>query len=378
MKIGIITFHWATNYGAVLQAYALQTFLRKLGHDSLIINYMPRSFEKKFINCIVVKKPWTIKKNLLEYYKEQAFKSFRKTYLNQTIRYNSLHEMKVNPPKCDVYICGSDQIWNPYFTTGGEGKTTTSYFLDFGDEKTTRIAYAVSFGCTEYTDELKRIVAPVLRQFNAISVRENTGREIVLSMGFDNVLLMPDPTLLLSDADYDDLLDLPVNYDEGSSYFYVIHDHQFTISKIERFFRDGLRERIVSTKKLRYSLIDIKGWLSYIKYSKYVVTNSFHGVVFSIIYKKQFIAVPVEGPTSGMNDRIFTLLKQLGLQDRILDNCEPKRITDLLSKHINWDTVEIKVKFLLDEANMFLSQSMQSDVIHGYKPTQKFLTEVGA
>ena len=112
MTIGILTFHWATNNGAVLQAYALQVFLTKLGHNVKIIDYMPRAYEKTFAKCFVSKRPAAIKKCLSEYFKETHFIPFRKEHLTLTDRYDSVDEMRRNPPHCDVYICGSDQIWN--------------------------------------------------------------------------------------------------------------------------------------------------------------------------------------------------------------------------------------------------------------------------
>ena len=98
MKIGIITFHWATNYGAVLQAYALQSFLTKLGHDVKIIDYKPRFYEKSFFRCFKTKKPWLIKKILIEFYKEQPFIFFRKKYFKLTARYHTLQELRENSP----------------------------------------------------------------------------------------------------------------------------------------------------------------------------------------------------------------------------------------------------------------------------------------
>ena len=294
MKIGILTFHWATNYGAVLQAYALQSFLTKLGHDVRIIDYQPLTYEKRFFQCFKTKRPWLIKKNLIEFYKEQPFIAFRKKYLKLTTRYHSLQELKGNPPECDVYICGSDQIWNPSFTKGGEGQPTTSYFLDFGNKKTIRIAYAVSFGCTEYQEEIKRIVSPVLTKFNAISVRENSGCEIVRNMGVDNVSLMPDPTLLLTAQAYNEISDGSMPH-QPFNFFYAIQDRQLAIEKMENYFRHKFPERVISTRAFKYSMIDLRQWLSLIKAARSVVTNSFHGIVFSIIYRKPFIAVPVEG-----------------------------------------------------------------------------------
>lgn len=376
MKIGIITFHWATNYGAVLQAYALQSFLKKLKHDVKIIDYMPDYYDKSFRNCFRAKRPRIIIKNILEYYKEKPFVIFRKKYFDLTARYNSIQELKTMPPDCDVYICGSDQIWNQYFTTLGEGQITTSYFLDFGDQKTIRISYAASFGCTEYPEAIEKIAAPCLSKFKAISVRERTGCEIIRRMGFNKVSLMPDPTLLLSAKDYDKIIDHPVIDDDAFSFFYVIHDHQFTVKKIEDFFRSKLSKRVVSTKRLRYSMIDINEWLANIKSCEYIVTNSFHGVVFSIIYNKPFIAIPVEGTLAGMNDRIFTLLNQLGLQNRILANCDLNRMMALLSEKINWDCVDEKIQSLRNDAENFLLENIRSDFFENISFEQKELTGV--
>jgi hypothetical protein len=357
MKIGIITFHWATNCGAVLQAYALQSYLERQGYDVQIINYVPRSYEKSFIKCFITKRPWLIVKQLIEYYQERQLVIFRNNHLNLTRKYHSLQELKSNPPECDVYICGSDQIWNPYFTAGGEGKTTLSYFLDFGSENTRRIAYAVSFGCTEYPEEIERIVIPVLKKFNAISVRERTGCEIVRRMGFSDVSLMPDPTLLLSSKDYDGVIDCSKISHKAFSFFYMIHDKQITIEKIEGFFKHRLSENVVSTRSLGCSATGIGKWLKLIKNSNFMVTNSFHGVLFSVLYKKPFMVVPVEGSLQGMNDRIITLLQDLGLQGRIINKFDPDSIEKLFSTTIKWNIVEEKIQSLRKNAELFIEKN---------------------
>ncbi len=341
-----------------MQAYALQTFLLKLGHDVKIIDYVPYSCRKSLAKAIKRKKFWIIPRNLIEYFKELSFVEFRNKKFNLTTRYNSLNELKLNPPKCDVYICGSDQVWNPTFTANGEGRATTTYFLDFGNEKVVRIAYAVSFGCLKYNDKVKHIVVPLLSKFNAISVRENTGYTIVHNMGFENVKLMPDPTLMLSAEDYDEIIDNSYNDKGNCTFFYSIHEHQLLIKKTEYCLRHQLSECVVSTREFKYSTIDIAQWLHMIKIAKQIVTNSYHGVVFSIIYKKPFIAIPVEGAHSSMNDRIFTLLEQLGLQDHILTECDPNRISIILSKQINWNCVDDKIKFLKKDSKAFLLKNI--------------------
>lgn len=360
MKIGIITFHWATNYGAVLQVYALKTFLVKQGYDVVVINYVPRSYEKKFFTCFYTKNPFRVITNLLEYFKEQEIKTFRSKHLKLTRKYPLLQELKIEPPECDVYICGSDQVWNPYFTAGGEGKTTLSYFLDFGSEKIKRIAYAVSFGCTEYPKEVERHVIPVLSKFTAISVREETGREIVRKMGFLDVSRVPDPTLLLSDKEYDSVCGSTICKHAEYNFFYIIQQKQYEILKIANYFRSQLAEDVISTLSFRNAIMGIEKWIQFIKNAKFIVTNSFHGVVFSVIYHKPFIAVLVEGTLSGMNDRIITLLESLGLQDRIMDCFDQEKINVLLSTTIDWTHVDENIQLLRREAGNFLISNIDN------------------
>lgn len=357
MKIGIITFHWATNYGAVLQAYALQTYLAQYGHDVKVIDYIPYTFEKKLVNCFITKQPWRIPSNLLEYLKELKLNAFRTKHLNLSRRYHSAEDLQRNPPTYDVYICGSDQIWNPSFTAVGEGKITLNYFLDFGPANVTRVAYAASFGCNQYPEDLLRCVAPVVSKFNAVSVRENSGCQIAYKMGVANVSLMPDPTLLLQANDYEGLLLSPRKIKNNYSFFYALHAGQETIKEIKNYFSNHLRRHIIDAGSQR---IGIEDWLTFIKNSDFVVTNSYHGVVFSIIFRKPFIAVPVEGVMSGMNDRIYTLLEKIGLQVRMLGCQDENRINDILTQTIEWEEVDKRIASLRKEAFLFFEKGLNN------------------
>jgi len=356
MKIGIMTFHWATNYGAILQAYALQTYLSQHGHDTKIIDYLPYAYEKKLIRCFNIKRPWWIPHNILEYRKELRLNEFRSKYLKLSKRYQAKEDLKNDPPAYDVYICGSDQIWNPYFTFSGEGKVTLNYFLDFGPDNVKRIAYAVSFGCTQYPEELVKFIAPILSKFDAVSVREKSGIQIVQKMGIDNVRLLPDPTLLLQAKDYEILLHQQQKAKRNYTFFYTLHAGQKTIKKIKQYFSHGLRRCIIDAGSQRMGIED---WLTFIKSSDFVVTNSFHGVVFSIIFRIPFIVVPVEGITAGMNDRIFTLLEKIGLQARILDSANENRINDIIVRTIDWENVETGIAAFRKEALMFFEINLK-------------------
>jgi coenzyme F420-reducing hydrogenase beta subunit len=387
MKIGIITFHWVDNYGAVLQAYALQTYLSQQGYDARIIDYTPntpeRQYQKQFEGkltrclkqCLTIKRPWLMPKKIRDclddwqsyrkdwrmVIKEWRFEKFRSRYLNRSRRYDSFEELRMNPPLSDAYMCGSDQIWNPFFTAGGEGKPTLSYFLDFGPVEVRRIAYAVSFGVTRYPQEALDLIYPCVSRFNAVSVRENSGRGILLLCGMENVGVMPDPTLLLTAKDYDRFY-LPWQLPKRNHiFFYALHAGQKTIEEIKNYVTRSLHRDIIDAGTPENSMMGITTWLKSIRSADSVVTNSFHGMIFSIIYRKPFIVIPVEGSRSGMNDRIYTLLEKTGLQDRMIEHYDEKRIAAVMAKNIDWDTVEDRIASLRNDARDFFLRNLNQD-----------------
>lgn len=360
MKIGILTFHWATNYGAVLQAYALQEYLKQHGYDAEIINYVPYTGKKTIINCIKTKRFLSIPKNFLTYLKELKIDKFRKKYLNLSSRYSSFSELKANPPKYDVYICGSDQIWNPFFTLNGEKKITLSYFLDFGPAEVKRIAYAASFGCMKYPENLLNVVRPVLSKLNAVSVREKSGCNIVKSLGIDRVSVMPDPTLLLKVDNYEAVTQKIKIRPDNYFFYYVLHDSQKNIRLVKEYLLKNYYSNFFDVGSFTKSIIGVEQWLGLIQSSTISVTNSYHGMIFSIIFKKPFIIVPVEGRHDGMNDRIFTMLEKFGLQDCLLESAEDDEIEAILARTIDWDRVGTKLSLLRQDAQQFFEKSLSA------------------
>lgn len=336
MKIGILTFHWGTNYGGVLQAYALQTFLKNKGFEVEIINYAPHTFRDSFFKCFYSKNPFTIIDNLKNYRKERNIAKFRKKYLNVTERYYTPEQLIENPPLMDIYITGSDQVWNPY----GLKSNKKIYFLPFGTENSIKIAYATSFGVTQYPDNLLKELKPLLEQFNAISVREKSGIEILQKAGFDKSVLMPDPTLLLSKNEYAKILEDNSQNNSSDCFFYVLQKNQVTINDIYEHFKKDSQKRVVHSGKVKHSVLGIEDWLNCIKNSQLVVTNSFHGVIFSIIFNTPFIVVPIEGQLSGMNDRIITLLEKFDLMERIVEKYDEIKVDELAHKKVIWKTVD--------------------------------------
>ncbi len=342
MKIGIITFHWAANYGAVLQAYALCEYLQDLGHDAEIINFYPPRYKKNIFRAIMTKHLKLIPKRIKEIPKEQEIEKFRTAYLRRSEYYSGNKKLKQKQPIYDCYICGSDQIWNMSFLRYGERRKTYTYFLDFAPKEKILASYAASFGTEIYADDLHDDIKKYLKRLDFVSVREKTGLDIVNGLGIYNACVVPDPTLLLPKQCYEKFLQ---NKDPKTeyAYSYMLHGRE--------------RDADILFKQLKKSGIDIvyssnggiENWLTEIYCSKIVITNSFHGVVFSIIFEKPFVAVLIEG--SGMNDRILTLLHKLGLEDRIFNGD-----ISIIHKAINWQTALQKLNQYRESGIDFLNK----------------------
>lgn len=304
MKVGIITFHWATNYGAVLQCYALQETLRYLGHDAVIINYKPLKYDNNLWTFFRMKKFIDIRKFLSDTRKEMVIEEFRKQYLYLTKRYKTTKQLQKYCNDFDVVISGSDQVLNDSFLRGGERNGSTAYYLDFGRKDVIRVCYAVSFGQTVYPIDLLPKAKSLVTKMNAVSCRENTGVEIFKSFGIPNACVVPDPTLLLSRFDYERLL--PSNYNGLKNVFvYLLHGRY-----------NNLKEKLPGNAVISRSE-GIKEWLQNIRIARFVITNSFHGTVFCILFHVPFYVVLPTLDNVGMNDRFYTLLNNLGLSDRM-------------------------------------------------------------
>lgn len=328
MKIGIITFHWATNYGAVLQAYALYTYLKNLGNDVEVINYYPPKYKKNIFSAVVTYHIKSITKRIKDVKKEREIEKFRIKNLKRSAYYPSGERLKRSETIYDCYICGSDQIWNMSFLKYGERKRTYTYFLDFAPGEKILASYAASFGSEKYAEDLKQDIKQQLRRLDFISVREETGLKIVNELGFDKACIVPDPAILLTPEHYTNFVELNKRKN-GYVYSYMLHGRD---NDAEILF-DYLKGKGVAVVRGAGSVED---WLTDIYYSQIVITNSFHGVVFSVIFEKPFVALLIDG--SGMNDRIITLLNTLDLSDRIFNND-----ISIIDKPIDWKKVSQKL-----------------------------------
>ena len=382
MIIGIVTFWEAyDNYGQVLQCWALQKKLESMGHKPYVIRYKLNGVVKEDVKQKVVgylRKIYRSLKSIIkgDYYNlklvkknnsKRDFEGFRNRFYNLSPEiYNSISELRKNPPSADSYICGSDQIWGYKI----KEEESDVFYLDFGNDQLLRIAYAPSFGMVSYPNELKQKLAGRLSRFDAISVREYGGVKICEEVGFhaEHVL---DPSLLLNGTDYKKIMDIKKNVIEDYVFVYSINvnnPNDLSWESIKKYSKErGLK--VIATASSGYlparELLDgaiyeyprVNEWLSLIAYSKLVVTTSFHGIAFCLIYHKPFVYVPLKGEHSSGNCRVSELLDSLNLTAQILHN--ENSFSEIAENIILWDDVEKRLNAMRTASSRFIESSLQ-------------------
>lgn len=329
-KIGIITFHKAHNYGAVLQAYALQKVLSQ-NHNVSIINYRNEQIEDSY-KVVRIKKENIISlaKSLISsfiYYSKNKkrhinFDEFIKEYMNLTDEYKSEQELKDNPPDLDIYITGSDQVWNYNIS----GKKIDAYTLNFGNKNIKKISYAASIGTLTFDEINKEKYVENINKIHKISVREEKAQEYLKDVFDNNVEVTLDPTLLVKKEDWEKQFDLENT--EKQKYIFV-----YTLTKDAKYYeiinwlskKTGLKvihlgkrnEKIKNILRNAYSDGPVE-FLKLIKNAEYVITSSFHATVFSLIFNKKFWSIPPKKTGS----RITNLLEKLRISNRIVYTLE--------------------------------------------------------
>jgi len=385
MKIGIITF-WQSddNYGQVLQCYALQKYLESLGHEPFLIKFSPRtvlniSYKKRllkilkiyplfqyFIEKIKKKKDLQYQKQLDIKNKRRNFNQFRTENIRSTEKiYNSLEELRNDPPPADFYITGSDQVWVMLL----DQEDNKGYFLDFGSDKTKRISYAASFSREFYPVEFLPQLKHQLSKFDAISVREDVGVKICEGAGFKAIKTL-DPTLLLPKSGYFD--DKTIDkIDEKFFYVYSINirdPKDVCWEEVCKYGGEKDLKAIVTTSSghfagreifgnVEYSYATIHQWLNNINCAEFVVTTSFHGVVFCLIMNKNFIYFPLKGHYARGNNRVVSLLNSVGLSDKI---CWDKdNLRSCIEHTVEWESVNEKIEDMRLQSIQFLEDSLK-------------------
>lgn len=352
MRVGILTFHWATNYGAVLQALALQSYLRDQGHDCQIVDYRPaRVIRSQLFG-------WALRGRLDLWRRERVLRSFREGHLVLTPRtFRRSRDLRRSVPDFDVFVCGSDQVWNEWFVMNAERTPTLSYYLDFVGCGARRVAYGASFGTEHLSPRVSTLVHEQLSKFSAIGVREATGRVIVERFGLE-ATVVADPTLLPDRAEYDRLMPPEPDRRTDDIFPYLLHDGQVQAHTVLQCVRELLGREVASSSRTDHALT-VGEWLARIRDARLVVTNSYHCVLFSIIFHTPFIALRVE--TGGMNDRLATLLGALGIPNRIAQEADSETLSHLLNESIDWPSVDAAVERARVDSVAFLRSALSKE-----------------
>ena len=326
MKIATLTFHRAINFGAVMQTYALQKTLKKFNVKTEVIDYRS-SFLENVHNPHYFKKYLNIKSDISRILKNNFFRDNRKNFyqfINENIElsdevYSSAKDLKKCNNLYDKIIVGSDQVWN-YKCTNFD----RAYFLDFV-ENNKKYSYAASLGLKEIPSDYQEDYNTLLKQFNNISVRENDAKELLKKQFNISSEVVLDPTFLLEKTDLDELCEKRKGLEKKFVFVYLIgksksaFEYAKAIAKekdLEVVFLNEYMFPVRGVKNIFY--VKPKEWVWLIKNAEYVVTNSFHGMAFSIKFNKNFMMDT--GIKNKDYTRIFNILNLLDIKNRVIQN----------------------------------------------------------
>lgn len=342
-KVGILTYHNARNYGAVLQTYALQKTLSTLGYNNEVINYeseyLTNVYKVKKINEIRSLKEfikWILNKNRLENL-NMKFEEFKKNKLSISRVKFSKENIKKSNSFFHSFIVGSDQVWN--MNLNGNDK---NYLLDFVDNQNKKISYAGSFGYSSIPDQYKLKTVELLNKFNSLSCREYEGIKIISENNIKNPSeLVLDPTLLVSNESW---LSIKTNIAPKEKYIlmYIIAPSTEIIKTAQKLAEIKKCKLIcIHNSELRKpGMINVRDcsptdFLDYIYNAEYVISSSYHGICFSILFNKEFF-YSLDKNKENNNSRINTIVSLFKLEDRNIEKFDfEKNIVDIDYNDVN-------------------------------------------
>lgn len=373
-KIGIITFHASHNCGSMMQAYAIQKQVKKLGYDNEIIDFQndgqkdmyavvhkKKTFKNFIKNTLLLFSRKKIRKQWEDYeiFKNKTFKLSEKKYCNY-------EELKKANNEYSCFISGADQIWNITIKDADD-----CYFLNFVDDEKRKIAYAPSFGAKnilEVSDSPQKY-ADFLNRYDYLSIRENNGRKWIKELINKDVPVVLDPTLLLDANEYEQILEK--NNFKGKYIFYYAPTYSRKIDKFVKKIAKKYKLPVIVWNSREYYMkkeylngfilpekINPGIYLDLIKNAELVITTSFHGTIFSTIYRKKFFVIK-NGNMYTTDDRVLTLVNQLGIKERLI---EPEYIDDFdYLSTVDYSKYEKNLDELRKKSIEYLKESLKDE-----------------
>lgn len=362
MRIGIVTqpLHW--NYGGILQNYALQTVLKRMGHEPITILYQDIIPVHKYIlitvkSCLLYifpskRREFSSRNALSIALKGRSTEKFVHDHICTTASVKSYGRHLIKKYKLDAIITGSDQVWRPAYN-----KYLYDMYLKFSmNSEIKKIAYSASFGVDtwEYTDIETRECSRLAKRFDAISVREQSGVSLCKEyLGISSTHVL-DPTLLLNGDDYSELCNsIPINSDKYIA-AYILDNSKKSDETLE-IISGELEMPFKKFTSGSNNSLTVEQWIAIFRDAAFVVTDSYHGAVFSIIFQKQFIVFLNQGRGAA---RIESLLEGLSLQDRIFGS--NKGIDSIFRHKIDYNQVVTALSEKQSFSTQFLSNAINS------------------
>ena len=369
MNVGIVTFYRSLNYGAMLQAYALWHILSGFGCNVEFVRHSHAVVGGgSLMRCFISRRFSVFLKRLrlwLQYKVSKGTTDFAKNY-PQTRELVRIEDFKREGEKYDLVVVGSDQMWNPRWVVPD---FMSIVFLDFVPKRCVRISYAVSFSVLEWGEECKDVARDLLQKMDGISVREMGGAAIVKTLSGRDAEVALDPVLLFGAQGFAKLAN--VGQRHGKFIFkYMING-----------WRDELEERdsikYLKNKIQIHEIIDdsddvsgwcapfakilkiraktsVPNWLARISECDFVVTNSFHGLLFAVLFHRPFVVFRLRGANSEMNVRVESMLRKIACISRLVDVGDYSAIDKAVREKIDWDNVEQQISEARKASIMYL------------------------